>query len=351
MFFYLLRVSVRLSVFLLFFILSLAATLPSIAGQVQFQWAVIGNAGNAADPRTGSQHGDVDYEYRIGKTEVTNRQYAAFLNKVDPDATNALSLYSYNMASDFGGIRLDTTQTSGSRYTVTAGRANKPVTYVSWISAARFTNWLHNGQGTQSSSNPTITETGAYSIVDGTIETRSSGAKYFLPNEDEWYKAAYHDASAGLANAYFLYANSSNSKPISDHPDDRPWGVNYHDHDGRGNGFNDGYAVLRSFFINGSPLADAGAYANAVSPYGTYDQSGSLWEWLETTNDNQHRRIRGGSWVQGFNNLKSTRWDQVTPDSQSAEIGFRIAAAPVPNPAPIAGISLLMTLIGLKRKR
>src|SRR5262245_35851784 len=55
---------------------------------------IVGNAGNANDPRDGDSltpgiqnFGAVAYNYRVGTTEVTNAQYAAFLNakaKSDP---------------------------------------------------------------------------------------------------------------------------------------------------------------------------------------------------------------------------------------------------------------------------
>ena len=44
-------------------------------------WTTVGNPGNAADQNYGpGQFGAVAEKYRIGKTEVTNVQYAAFLN-------------------------------------------------------------------------------------------------------------------------------------------------------------------------------------------------------------------------------------------------------------------------------
>ena len=39
---------------------------------------------------------------------------------------------------------------------------NKPANYVSWFDAARFANWMHNGQGGGS------TENGAYDMTVGT---------------------------------------------------------------------------------------------------------------------------------------------------------------------------------------
>src|SRR5262245_56710468 len=43
----------------------------------------IGNSGNLADTRyDATGFGSVDYHYRMGKTEITNAQYAEFLNAV-----------------------------------------------------------------------------------------------------------------------------------------------------------------------------------------------------------------------------------------------------------------------------
>jgi formylglycine-generating enzyme required for sulfatase activity len=86
------------------------------------------------------------------------------------------------------------------------GSADKPITYVSWGDAARFSNWLHNGQpglgGPAVPQNSDSTEDGAYrlngAVTDAALNavTRSDGAKWFLPTEDEWYKAAYHQPAA-----------------------------------------------------------------------------------------------------------------------------------------------------------
>src|SRR4029453_12023492 len=43
-------------------------------------WVNIGDPGNPGDSSNGGSVGAVAYPYRIGKYEVTNAQYAAFLN-------------------------------------------------------------------------------------------------------------------------------------------------------------------------------------------------------------------------------------------------------------------------------
>ena len=83
----------------------------------------VGNPGNAADTRydpTG--FGSVSYNYRIGKTEVTNAQYVEFLNGVDPAGANMLALYNTSMSSDArGGINFNGGAAHGSKYEITLG--------------------------------------------------------------------------------------------------------------------------------------------------------------------------------------------------------------------------------------
>ena len=88
----------------------------------------------------------MDHAYAIGKYEVTAGQYTEFLNA--KAKTDTYGLYNTNMWSDTYGCKIQQTGSSGSyAYSVAADYANRPVNYVSFWDAARFTNWLHNGQG------------------------------------------------------------------------------------------------------------------------------------------------------------------------------------------------------------
>src|SRR5207244_1500322 len=99
------------------------------------------------------------------------------------------AVYNAAMNTDaLGGITFVTGNPTGSKYVVKAGRGNNPVVYVSFFDAMRFTNWLENGQPTNGSG----TETGTYTVGTGISEVRSLGAQFFIPSENEWYKAAYH---------------------------------------------------------------------------------------------------------------------------------------------------------------
>ena len=59
------------------------------------------------------------------------------------------------------------------------------------------------------------TETGAYTLNGDTAvyfdgDTRNAGATYFIPSENEWYKAAYFNPSN---STYWTYPTQSNSTP------------------------------------------------------------------------------------------------------------------------------------------
>jgi hypothetical protein len=154
----------------------------------------------AGSPTTYSQTvinnlGVVNNIYRIGKYEVTNTQYCAFLNAIAK--TNDRGLYDTRMATNAqGGITR--ISNAGYEYSVKSNMADKPVIFVSYLSAIRFINWLHNGAIT------TLNESdidynlsvGAYTVYSiGTNSyniVKSSYRKYWLPNLNEWYKAAYY---------------------------------------------------------------------------------------------------------------------------------------------------------------
>ena len=246
----------------------------------------VGNPGNAPDTRYNAYlgFGSVAYAYQIGKYEVTAGQYTEFLNAVAKADPNGL----YNTAmGDPGGSLGANIQRTGSSpnysYSVAADWANRPVNYVSFWDAARFANWLHNGQPT-GPQGPGTTEDGAYHDVGNqTLFGRNAGAKFFIPTEDEWYKAAYHDKTAGLAASYFDYPTGTNAVPGNDINETTNPGNN-------ANYYISNYAI-------GSPYyrTVVGEFELSDSPYGTFDQGGNVWEWNETAVTSSSRGLRGGS--------------------------------------------------------
>ena len=142
--------------------------------------------------------GAVDYTYNIGKYEVTAGQYTEFLNAV----ATTRHLRAVQHGHVVRHLRLqDPAERQSRAATRTAWRAdwaNRPVNYVSWGDAARFANWLHNGQPTGRAGPLDHRGRGVLPQrgddrrgADGRHPRRRT-AKWAIPSEDEWYKAAYH---------------------------------------------------------------------------------------------------------------------------------------------------------------
>jgi hypothetical protein len=119
------------------------------------------------------------------------------------------NVYSYQMNSErAGGInRSYNPNTNTFSYSVKTNYGNKPAYFLSWFDMARYSNWLHNNYGSL--------ETGAYTLsgtMIGIIE-KNPGATYWVPSENEWYKAAYYKGS-GTNAGYWKFATRSDSTPI-----------------------------------------------------------------------------------------------------------------------------------------
>ncbi|TVQ30914.1 MAG: PEP-CTERM sorting domain-containing protein [Phycisphaeraceae bacterium] len=301
---------------------------PAAHSQVTMDWSTVGNAGNAADPATG--FGSVSYDYRIGTHEVTNAQYATFLNSVAASDPNAL--YNPNMGSNArGGITRSGVDGSYT-YSVKPNMGDKPVNYTSWYDAARFSNWMTNGQGSGGTESGVYTFDGMNSITAITRDM-SNPNQVFIPTEDEWYKAAYHqpESQGGAAGDYWLYATQSNTAPTmataTSTGDVANPGANVANY-----GFGAGWDGL-----NGN-LTTVGS-AGSTSYYGAFDMNGNVFDWNETLiGDN--RGVRGGAWGFSFEfNLRSTFRGDNSPLVENDSLGFRVAS-PIPGPGSVAVLGI-----------
>lgn len=344
---------------LLFCAMSLATL---TASAVTIPTVPVGNAGNAGEIQPEGEFGAVAYNYRIGTYEVTVGQYTEFLNSVA--ASDTYSLYNTFMATDLNRAGIARSGSSGSYSYSVIGSANKPISYVSWGDAARFSNWLHNGQPTGAQGAGT-TEDGAYALNGATTAAalnavvRAPAATWFIPTENEWYKAAYHQPTAqgGDSDNYWSYPTRTNNEPNSDQP---PGDVsiqsnvgNFSRDDGQANGYNDGYAATGSTIYSESQnyLTDAGAYTSAMSPYGTFDQGGNVYEWNETLINGSSRGLRGGTWSSGASSLLASFRPALSPDDENGGIGFRVATVPEPSSFVLAALGLIRLFFGTRRMR
>jgi len=294
---------------------------------VTIEWVTVGDPGNANDTiNTGSNpnFGAVGYVYRLGKHEVTIQQYTVFLNAVAK--SDPYSLYDARMETDLNIAGILRSGTSGSyAYSVidNAGdSSDRPIAYVTWFDAARFANWMHNGQGGGD------TETGAYTLAGATAGdavSRNAGALFSIPTENEWYKAAFYSPVKGDDGTpgYFTFATQSDAVPgntIGSDPNQVNWYVGVYPDGAYATG--GGRQVSTQNY-----LTDVGVFTNSASYYGTFDQSGGLYEWNDFDGaPGPTRGLRGGAWyVGGAVGVSSSERLAYDPASEHEYIGFRLA--------------------------
>ena len=212
-------------------------------------------------------------------------------------------------------------------YSVAADWANRPVNFVSFWDAARFANWLHNDQPT-GPQGPGTTEDGAYhNVGNQALFGRNAGAKFFIPTQDEWYKAAYHDKTAGLAASYFDYPTGTNAVPGNDLTETTNPGNN-------GNYSISGLAIGHPYY-----RTSVGEFELSDSPYGTFDQGGNVYEWNETKVNVSSRGMPGGAFSSG---PSASLVHHHGPGDDFNDAGFRVASiSPVPEPSSVILLACL----------
>jgi formylglycine-generating enzyme required for sulfatase activity len=292
----------------------------------------IGDPGNTPDPATG--YGAVGYAYQIGTFDITSAQYCAFLNCVaqaDPYSVYNLSMSPGNNGASCGITRLGTP--AAYTYTVDSVHANLPLNSVSWADAARFCNWLENGQPITGGESSTTTEDGSYALNGGqgnqlSSIVRSPNAIYVIPSENEWYKAAYYDPKGG----YFIYPTQSNSPPSNVLSISGTNNANFEDP-------NLGFTDPTTY------ITPVGTFQGSSGPWGTFDQGGDVGQLIGDPGSGIEGR--GGGYDTGVSELKSSVQFPDKVPFIGTDTGFRIAEVPEPNSIALITIAAL----GLLRRR
>jgi formylglycine-generating enzyme len=332
--------------------------------QKSLEFVTVGDPGNvAALSGDYPDIGAVNYVYQIGKYDVTVAQYTEFLNAVARE--DLYGLYDTNMGqpghwgTDDGrmgcGIARSGTA-SDYTYSVMPGRADYPVNYVSWGSAARFVNWLQNGQPT-AAEGPGTTETGAYDL-NGAVTAvalgavpRSADARYALPSRNEWYKAAFYKGG-GTSAGYWKYPTGHDQDPSNVLSATATNNASYY------------YQTISGYYQMGDLLipvyedhySDAanlftpvGAFAATTSPYGAYDMGGDIRQYNDDVVDGYFgSRVTSGSFFNDFLNAMGPMalgGADASPGNDT--IGFRVVSVPEPGALALlaAGLPLLLLLL------
>ena len=291
---------------------ALADTFGTGANTFTIDFVNVGNAGNADDAGAGggsysTPYGGVAYDFRIGTYEISQ------------DAI--------------------TKATASGMTNVTAGAwtGSQPAAEITWWEAAAFVNWLNTNTGHQTAYD--LTYSGGWSLslwssgqawqAGGENLFRNKDAYYFLPSEDEWYKAAYHKDDGVTAN-YWDYATGSNTAPTA-----------------VGSGTGTGTAVYNN--VTSSPAAVNNN--GGLSPYGTMGQNGNVFEWNESASS-EGPAVRGGFWAGTESLLRSSTRFNLDPTDVLNDIGLGFRVASIPEPSTAAFMILIpVGAWSLRRRR
>jgi formylglycine-generating enzyme required for sulfatase activity len=242
-----------------------------------------------------NHEGTIDYDFEIMVTDVTNAQYARYLN--DALADGALKIVGEEVVGyypgdefhgykheeeihagdwrhvplDDPGLRLDF---DGETFSSKPGYENHPMVLVTWFGAKAFCDYYG----------------------------------WRLPNELEWEKAA----------------RGQDGRPY-------PWG----DEIARNNAnYYSSHDILEKIagrlgdttpvgFFNGGTY-DGYETLDSPSPYGLYDMAGNVWQWTGDIYEGIHYRfLRGGSKSDYAYNLRVWTRNNATPTYASPNVGFR----------------------------
>jgi hypothetical protein len=164
------------------------------------------------------------------------------------------------------------------------------------------------------------TKTGAYTLNGDTtsyLETRNTGASYFLPSENEWYKAALY--KGGSTNAgYWAFATQSDTPPS-----------NVLSATGTNNANDPGPSLADPTNF----LTPVGSFASSPSYYGTFDQEGDVYQWNDAAYGGSQRGLSGDAWEYSQGIVGYWNSLGLDPTRQNRDVGFRVASTPEPGDA------------------
>jgi len=294
--------------------------------------------------------GGVGHRYRIARTEMTATQWLGFVNAYDAYWVAAGgSRFDSSFTSQF--IRASNFDPSGPPgYYIVEGGQQAAVT-MSWYMAARYCNWLHNDKAPeQAAFESGAYDTSTFGVVPGVgyfdQMERSPGARFWIPNLDEWTKATYYDPNryGEGEDGYWSNMAMQNEPLISGPP-----GVG---ETSAGHNFPPGYDV------RATPV---GSYPDVLSPWGLLDTSGGVTEWTETLRNDFV--LPNGAWVSPARIARASEagQDWLRPDTidpypwgggnpNSGLGGLRIASA-VPAPGGVAVALFGVGVLARRRRR
>ncbi len=244
---------------------------------------------------------NLDYDYEIMITDVTNQQYAIYLNEALEKGSVYIerdTIWGYHPGDNFDaylheweipagdyphipisnpGLRL---VYKNGVFSPKTGYENHPMVEVSWFGAK------------------------AYADFYG----------YRLPSEQEWEKAARGTGTSDYPWGNTVERNQANF--ISSHNLFEKM-------------FGDVVKTTPVGFYNGKAY-DGYQTMEGITPYGLYDMAGNVYQWTGDDHPKVHYRyMRGGSYQSYEYNLRVWPRNSAGPEYTSMSLGFRCARDPI----------------------
>lgn len=236
----------------------------------------------------------LDYDYEMMVTDVTNEQFAAFLNDALADGAIKMGeggIVGHYPGDEFGDHKHEReikagdwllfptdepdarVSDNGGSFVSSAGYENHPATMVTWFGARAFCEYYD----------------------------------WRLPSEAEWEKAARGEEGSAFPWGEEIVKANANSYKSGD-PFEKPGTVG---------------DTTPVGFYNGQTHAGYQTI-DSPSPYGLYDMAGNVWQWTGDVNEDTHLRyLKGGSFMDYEYNLRSWTRNSASPDYYSISVGFR----------------------------
>ncbi len=246
-----------------------------------------------------------NYNFLMGKYEITNKEYCEFLNDYDvnPDGTknDRILIDVYNSGCRIGHNGID--------FYLKNSNENFPIVYITWWGAIYYCNWLSEKEGLES----------AYDLKTGEFINSTTGSTttditkiegYRLPTEAEWEYAA----RGGSETQNYEYSGSNDIDEVA-------W------YDGN----------------SGNRTHEVGT--KKPNGLGIFDMSGNVWEWCSGRHENYSNTeelnpvgfsggfgcvFRGGSWGFNGNHCRVAYRGHSLPSNSGNCLGFRICRTASP---------------------
>jgi len=229
-------------------------------------------------------HDVVLTDFNIGKYEITNTQFAEFLNdygqssmKTTSDFPNEIIIKPSSGTYDWGLHQI------GTKWTSVAGYEDFPVINVTWFGAYEYCRWL----------------------------SLKTGTNYNLPSEAQW------EYAAGGGETHQKFAGTEEDTKL----------------------------IIYAWFTDNSSNKTHKVGTKTANSFGIYDMSGNVWEWcldwytkpfystvIDTNPVNNTKTLRkvyrGGSWDYPAQNCRISLRSSNTPGYYFNYLGFRIVSTP-----------------------